>query len=72
MEIEVSVRFPDFFSSSVKEGKKGVCGRKNYKRREDFVHQAGQSATPKQCSVLAQGSISSENFSCSISIAKFE
>lgn len=55
MEIEVSVRFPDFFSSSVKEGKKGVCGRKNYKRREDFVHQAGQSATPKQLGVLAQG-----------------
>lgn len=49
-----------------------MCGRKNDKRREDFVHQAGQSATPKQCSVLAHllGSISSENFSCSISIAK--
>ena len=46
-----------------------MCGRKNYKRREDFVHQAGQSATPKQ---LEAGSISSENFSCSINIAKFD
>lgn len=50
-----------------------MCGRNNSKRREDFVHQAGQSATPKQLEVLVQGpSISSENFSCSINIAKFD
>ena len=30
-----------------------MCGRKNSKRIEDFVHQAGQSATPKQLEVLA-------------------
>lgn len=30
-----------------------MCGRKNSKGREDFVHQAGQSATPKQLEVLA-------------------
>lgn len=43
--------------------------------REDLVHQAGQrSAILKQLEVLAHllGSISSENFSCYISIAKFE
>ena len=49
-----------------------MCGRKNAKRGEDLVHQVEQSATPKQLGVLAWGSISSENFSCSLSIAKFE
>lgn len=52
MEIEASVRLED---SSFLFGERGqkVCGRHNYKRREDSVHQAGQSATPKKLEVLA-------------------
>lgn len=69
MEIEVSVRLED--SSFLFGERRQRCVGE---RREDFVHQAGQSATPKQLEVLAHllGAISSENFSCSISIAKFE
>lgn len=53
MEIEVSSAWKSLPSSSVKERGAKVCGRNNSKRREDFVHQAGQSATPKQLEVLA-------------------
>lgn len=64
------------FSDSVTEQSDNPSVTQDDPREDlDLVHQAGQrSAILKQLEVLAHllGSISSENFSCYISIAKFE
>jgi hypothetical protein len=50
-----------------------VCGRKNSKRREESTKRDRvRPLSNWRFSLISWGSISSENFSCSISIAKFE